>query len=409
MAAKLRQTTQKQIIYKELRQNGIVDKKAYERRRKQVYRASKARKRLHGNQLLSDIDEIALAGFLRCYAKQKNPLKLHEIIEYVRKWKNLKAKWDGWSWVRGFMRRNAEFLRAAAAKETDAKRMALKSWKDIEDFIAIVEAYRSKITFTDEQVCNGDETPNNVAHTNARAKFVVCAEDARPGQAMPPKDFLITILPFFLANGRVLAVFHIFKANEDGKPIKVCIDPDIGTKREKWPTYFMTTKCGFTDSVCWREIARIVAPLYSAVLGSRTGLLFLDQHGPHLDLESLRIFASFNIIVILFPPGVTHFMQPCDGVVFGEYKRVFAKLQCATRRKLHIGDPTRNYLNQICTKHAQEKSFTPEFIKKSFRDVGLWPWSSQVIWKNAHKTLPPKPKKKATTTDQDLIIRAEEL
>lgn len=409
VAAQLQRKTQKQIIYEEFAQNGIVDKKAYERRRKQVLRASKRRERFHANQLLSDLDEISLVGFLRCHAKQKNPFKLHEIIEYVRTWKNFGDKWDGWRWVRGFMSRNNDLLRAAAAKETEAKRMDARSWQDIEDFIGITSAYEKKITLSAEQVANADETPNNVSKTNARAKFVVCAEDGRPGQAMPCKDSLITILPFFLANGRVLAVFHIFKASEDGKPMKVFIDPESGTKREKWPTYFMTTKCGFTDSTCWREIARIVGPLYSAVLGSRTGLLFLDQHGPHLDIESIKIFASYNVIVILFPPGVTHFMQPCDGVVFGEYKRVFAKLQNATRRKLQISDQARNYLNQICTKDAQKQSFTPAFIEKSFRDAGLWPWAPQTILKNAEKALPPRPKKTKTTTDQDLRKRAEEL
>ena len=52
---------------------------------------------------------------------------------------------------------------------------------------------------------------------------------------------------------------------------------------------------------------------------------------------------------------------------------------------------------------AERKAFEPHIVRKSFADVGLWPWDPEKIWKNCLKHTPTNSKDKENETMKDLI------
>ena len=129
-------------------------------------------------------------------------------------------------------------------------------------------------------------------------------------------------------------------------------------------------------------------------------ILLLDNLSAHHDTESIAFALNNGIHIVFFPANVSHFMQPCDDLVFANFKNsIKSKLQqeliLNSRRDNNIGDV-------LCTL-AQEStgSITEKVIKTSFEHVGLAPWSPDKILQNAKSNISEQ-----TQENSDTVTRS---
>ena len=101
-------------------------------------------------------------------------------------------------------------------------------------------------------------------------------------------------------------------------------------------------------------------------------LLLLDGYDSHLTWTALQFCEQQKVVVILFPPHTTHFMQPLDVALFQQWKHYHAEaINHSVRRGCGNFDRSAflRYIEKI-----RELTFTPRNIKAGFRKCGYWPF-----------------------------------
>ena len=97
----------------------------------------------------------------------------------------------------------------------------------------------------------------------------------------------------------------------------------------------------------------------------------IDQHGSHCTREFLQFCDNNDIILFGFPPPSTHFIQPCDGGMFGPYKDHFTEM---VNEAVSIGYTTivkQEFLSMLAQTRA--KAMKPSTIINAFRRADIEP------------------------------------
>ena len=100
-------------------------------------------------------------------------------------------------------------------------------------------------------------------------------------------------------------------------------------------------------------------------------LLLLDNHGSHLTDEFLKYADENNILVLAFPPNLTHLMQPLALVPFQQYKLQHACMVGEKARKATLVYDKHEFL--LGLKAIHEATFTIPIIKAGWCEAGLNP------------------------------------
>lgn len=109
--------------------------------------------------------------------------------------------------------------------------------------------------------------------------------------------------------------------------------------------------------------------------------LLLDNLRFHKDVDPI-ILAKKNFVHLLFlPPNTSHFLQPLDDLVFARYKTHLAKLarQLLLALKGTTTKQSPALIITAVTSAAEKVAFSPDAIKLSFKNCGMWPINIQKI------------------------------
>lgn len=111
--------------------------------------------------------------------------------------------------------------------------------------------------------------------------------------------------------------------------------------------------------------------------GNNFRLLFIDNHNAHITYKFLSYCDNNKILAIAFPPYTTHILQPLDGLLFMQYKRVHRR---AINDQAHLGgyfyDKIDFLANIAC---VRANALTPQVIRNGFSARGLWPLNLELI------------------------------
>jgi len=103
----------------------------------------------------------------------------------------------------------------------------------------------------------------------------------------------------------------------------------------------------------------------------------MDSHISHLSLDFIQYYKHIRIIPFCLPPHSTHHLQPLDRCLFGVLKKAYSdKIDEYILRG--ITRITRGYFLEIYGQ-IRKKVYTPEYIKKSFEAVGIYPLNAERI------------------------------
>ena len=335
------------------------------------------KERSHGNQLLSDEDEIILAGVLRALSAGAVPTTRKDVIEIVRSWKKLDKHWSGKRWLDGFLSRHSDALRLSKAKPIDTKRLKAASEEAVTEFVSRLDQLLQSYNIKPEFFINADET-GAASGPQHLPKTINTTETNHNNVAMTPSDDLRTVLPFIAANGKVWMVVLIFASGsntEDHKIKNVFVDSSSRITRGNFPIFYATTTSGYITGELWNSIIEKFMEVLDPHLKDLPAILLLDRHFAHTNIESLRKLVSRGIHTLLLPPHTTHVLQPLDNAPFAVLKRAIGqkKVQETNRIMLRRENPV-SVLQRVVP-IAFKESFKEDVIKAGFANTGLWPHS----------------------------------
>lgn len=280
--------------------------------------------RAHGNQKFTDDDEIFLAAYLRCMASRQIPLSSGDVVDALVREQIFASRGTAKSWVRRFLEKHRGALRMARTKEIGKERMPNDGIKKVITFISKFEALNLVNLYSARRICNCDETPATKLNSDFLRR-IVRAEDKRPARAYIPDSTLTTLLPFIFADGKVMAIFHVYSVKA-GKNFLLLNKVDRHNNREHElrghpPTYAAYSLTGFMTRELWNDIMQVAALHFNAHLKGAKGLLLVDQCAAHVSDVAVETLHKVGVDTLYFPSQLTHIMQPCDSVVFAAYKQ----------------------------------------------------------------------------------------
>src|ERR1700722_4607083 len=106
-------------------------------------------------------------------------------------------------------------------------------------------------------------------------------------------------------------------------------------------------------------------------------MLLFDGADSHETEEFKQLAFANNIILLRYPPHLTHLVQPLDVGCFQSYKHWHKRAVHSAIRNLELGYNTSSFLRDL--PEIRDLTFTPKTIISSFKKSGMWPPDLNVV------------------------------
>ena len=107
-------------------------------------------------------------------------------------------------------------------------------------------------------------------------------------------------------------------------------------------------------------------------------LLLQDGASAHMSLQLIEKAIEEDVILLCFPPKLTHILQPCDVGIYKTMKAELSKVMGSLRMIR-----SNLWINKAqfppVFKQVAETTFTPSVICNAFRKCGIWPFDPSAI------------------------------
>ncbi|KAH7830846.1 uncharacterized protein MONOS_9688 [Monocercomonoides exilis] len=99
-------------------------------------------------------------------------------------------------------------------------------------------------------------------------------------------------------------------------------------------------------------------------------VFLLDNHPSHINEKVEKCADEQGIIMMRFPPNLTHLLQPCDSSIFARFEKTF-------NDNFNPPQPhsSSSFLSELAKvlPEALTSSTSPSIIKSEFQKTGIWP------------------------------------
>jgi hypothetical protein len=131
-------------------------------------------------------------------------------------------------------------------------------------------------------------------------------------------------------------------------------------------------------------------------------ILFLDGHECHMTIDFINACSKNDILPIIFPPHLTHLMQPLDVKVFQPWKAHYK--DAVNQAYMHGADTIDivDFLNML--QRVRLRTLKAKTIQHAFEETGLYPLNAQKVLCHVRPETPPP----ATPTLQSSPISISE-
>jgi hypothetical protein len=371
--------------------------------RQKFLRMKKSGGRHHGNQLFSVEQEETFVGVLQAFSMKNRGLTKAMFLREVTKLRDGSEKWNGDKWFHGFLRRHKQRLSSGVVKGLKQDRTGDVTLDDVEAWVEWFPAWFKQKGLSSLALLNVDETRITIQGDLNSAPVIESMTKRKGSRLEPTRGKGASLLPFINAAGIRVMTVYVLPLNEIGVadfPLYV-----VGRRNRKvFTTYYMFTETGYVNEEAWiaimEQLKKDMANLYPGL----TPIVICDNLKAHRTDAAVSWFVKNGMHMVLFPPNVTHFLQPCDDKVFAVFKR---KMHMLIQERTAILTPTNKDLGSILIGIAQEvdPSIGPDIIKASFRDTGVWPFDGRKIVDNAKKNLGVAISKEKKAFDTEVVAR----
>ena len=108
-------------------------------------------------------------------------------------------------------------------------------------------------------------------------------------------------------------------------------------------------------------------------------LLFVDGHGSHLNMKFLDWCDQHRILVAIYPPHLTHRLQPLDVSLFSPLATYYSQelKNWISRCQTLCGFTKREFFSLFWC--SFQRAFTPKNIASGRRKTGLYPFNPDIV------------------------------
>lgn len=353
--------------------------------RQKFKRIAKTDGRVNGKRIFTFEEEETILGILQAWSLLNRSLCRQELMLIARSLRPDRQDWDAMSWSVGFLERHKARLACAQLKGLSFERVKPVTLVAVEKFIEWFQQWKRDNKLCGRALLNADETRVTVDINQLCTKLIECKEKEKKSSLVATAGKGATYIPFHSAAGSmIMSVFVVpFDANGFAD---FQLDEVRCQRRDTHPVYFAFTETGWMNSVTWLATMDILKKeMEIQHPGLRVGLL-LDQLKVHLDADSLVYCSSNDIAVGFFPPHCTHFLQPSDDVLFTNFKKSLRRMAATT---LHVLREDDKDLGSRLIGIAQSilGTLSPEIIKRSWANTGMFPFEKEKIKERALKNI----------------------
>lgn len=296
----------------------------------------------------------------------------------------------GSKWCKRFIARHHAKITERSPKKSHKRKVLMSAYPSVKKWCTEVkpviesEAWRSNLVF------NIDETK---ALPSAIRERLVCAKNLTENQYQLVQDStLYSLVSCISADGSTLFALYIFRKVQSktlvDQPVhvpKLIPTPQTRSAR-KYPIYYTVTPKGYMTGELWKQVLNVFIELVGHRQGvgrQIPGLLFLDGCSSHLKNETPDILKRANITTIWFPSNTSHITQPADGAHFATYKNALQDaIAHANLAELIGADPLKQH-SLMCSLDAFHTASSPEVVRASFKNRGIFPFDEVKILANA--------------------------
>ena len=355
--------------------------------------------KIHGNQTLTNAQEIALVGVIKALASMAVGATYDEL-----------AQWCGDSFkvpvtrkvMRGVFAKYSKEIGTFKLSPLEPARLDNRIINRTHDFLEVAREMLKVVRADGANLINIDEAKAS-ADDIAQAPLSGDKTAQKHGFLQPQSDHIRTLVMAVTAKGDVLVELRIFKDPANAKTNKITLGGHRVRKREKWPVFYAVTENGYMDSNLWFDLIQRVVARYTLLYVGLKPILLLDHHTTHEQYSALSYLVKQEWNVLFFPSHTTHFLQPLDNVCFARYKFEIARqVRRTTFRDALQRDITKMPVASVIGV-ATRDSFTKKSIKASFLNTGMHPFDESKIDASLEKYLGAASEKPALTAQEEAI------
>lgn len=336
---------------------------------------------IHATRVFSPEQEAIIAGMFTAFSLCNRGLVRATAAAMVREMAGGREDFAAEKWVDNFLERNKDLLRKQKAKGMPGKRVDKEVLDDVEEFINWYEEWVKENRLTPDAMVNADETRITVTQRQRNIPTIESTLKPKPGITELVAAKGATYIPFVTAVGEMVMSVFIVPIDNDGSVTFPLKRVQRG-RRDQHNTYYTYTDSGWLNEKTWVLVLQKLDKEWRRRFPKRKLCLHLDNLRVHMTVDSLRLCTKKAMLVVFFPKNATHFIQPADDVMFATFKR---KLQETHSESLTFLTSDDKDLGKHLLGLAQdlEVVITPEVIKASWRNTGMYPFDKELIVKNA--------------------------
>ncbi|KAH7823499.1 putative DDE superfamily endonuclease [Monocercomonoides exilis] len=238
-----------------------------------------------------------------------------------------------------------------------------------EDTIVRVKDIQSMCVDLLEKECDEKQIPKTV---NCKYAYkLIERSEIPPSPPKPPKVPNATLCLCICEDGSSLPRFLLWPRKET---------PDEFSSLSAFDIRNIYSSSGWITKEIFREImiGCWISLITSKVKPNSTkkALQLMDNHRSHDDELVTREAAKNNIVILKFPPNMTHFLQPCDSYVFSRFKFTLYSKFCPPS-KFSLSAYRSALANALPDAVAAAITFST--VKASFVKTGVWPIAASSV------------------------------
>lgn len=330
----------------------------------------------HGNQRFTNRDESFLLGKILAHDAANRPLTRSNLIDIAKLSFKMKKNWNGSAWVDRFLKRHAKTIKCVSGKAIKAARISETAANATEEWVTWYQNWKAEMGVVEEWITNADETRVRLDQGKGRYRFIVSSKKNMPSYQEGARGKCASYIPFVAANGtRILDVFVLPK---EGGVASITLSNLTFGRTRSVTTLFCFTETGYLSEKEWIPIIKAFGLEFRRVAPKTEPVLLCDNLGVHRTLPTLLTYREMGVHTVFFPANCSHFLQPCDDVIFALFKKTLIHRYYARIFTLEHDD---KQVGQLLVEIALQikDCITPDVVKASFRNTGIVPFQRDII------------------------------
>lgn len=337
--------------------------------------------KIHKKMIFDCSTEELFVGIIESFSLINRPLGRIEFISFVKTLISNPDEWDYRGWLDNFLERHKHRISLKSSTSITTERISFNLIYSVETFINIVRKWILDDKINIHHIFNADETRLNFYMEKNKIKKIVHVSKN---------------INNVISGGRLKAASYIPFVNNEKILFSVIILPlkqtyslyslEYYMKFHQHPVYFGFSKSGFVNTSLWFLIIKKFNELFEKQNPSQQKYIFLDKLNIHMDIEIIKFCIQNNMKITYLPVGSTHFLQPCDNLIFLSMKRHLKKQ--LGKELISTGSNSRSIGSRIVDMVIEaENNITSNIIKKSWENVGIIPFNELKIKSNLDKNI----------------------